>query len=77
MLPRFKGHPEIIMPVLIQSLKEPGGYKRIDIVVRFGTNAIPALRELTISETNHVRPATVALERILAGSAVSVTANLK
>jgi hypothetical protein len=74
MLPRFKNHSGIIMPVLIESLQEPGGYKRIDIVVRFGTNAIPALRELTATETNHVRPATVALERILA---VSVAANLK
>ena len=77
MLPKFKNHPHIIMPPLIESLHEPGGYKRIDIVVSFGTNAIPALREATRSETNHVRPATVALERILAASAVGVSAHAK
>jgi hypothetical protein len=59
MLPKFKNHPEIIMPVLIESLQEPGGYKRIEVVVAFGTNAIPALQEATRSETNHVRTATV------------------
>jgi hypothetical protein len=67
-LPQFKKHRDIIMPSLIESLHEPGGYKRIDIVVSFGTNAIPALRQATLSETNHVRPASVALERILADS---------
>jgi hypothetical protein len=77
MLPKFKNHPDIIMPPLIESLHEPGGYKRIDLVVRFGTNAIPGLRQATLSETNHVRPATVALERILGTSNVVTTANVK
>ena len=77
MLPKFKNHPDIIMPPLIDSLHEPGGYKRIDIVVGFGTNALPALREATRSETNHVRPATIALERILGASNMVITANVK
>lgn len=76
-LPKFKNHPDIIMPPLIESLHEPGGYKRIDVVVRFGTNAIPALREAALLETNHVRPATVALEKILAASTVAPPANVK
>jgi hypothetical protein len=62
----FTAHPEIVAPALVASLQAPGGYKRIDSVVQFGTNALPALKEAALRETNHIRPATIALERILA-----------
>lgn len=65
-LPAFSSHYHVIIPLMIKSLQVPGGYKRIDAIVQLGTNALPALREAALSETNHVRPATVALERILA-----------
>ena len=67
LLPNFTANSEIVIPALVKSLHEPGGARRIDPVVRFGTNAIPALRIASASETNHVRPATVALERITNG----------
>lgn len=66
LLPYFTAHPDVVIPALVSSLHEPGGYKRIDSVVRFGTNALPALKEAALRETNHIRPATIALERILA-----------
>ena len=65
-LPSFTNHPDVVLPALVASLHEPGGYKRIDAVLSFGTNAFPALQDLSRRETNHVRPATLALEQLLA-----------
>jgi hypothetical protein len=64
-LPKFSGHPELVIPALVNSLQEPGGFQRINTVASFETNAIPYLLPMIEKETNHVRPATIALERIM------------
>lgn len=61
----FTYSQEQIIPILVSGLHEPGmSGACIAGLVKFGTNAIPALRNASLSETNHVRPATVALEKI-------------
>ena len=76
-LPTFTKHPELVIPALVRSLHEPGGFRRIDTVVRLGTNAVPYLQIAVKNETNHVMPATVALERILAGEIPPIEAKMQ
>ena len=57
-----------VLPALIDGLKEPRMVDRcIESLVRLGTNAIPQLKKVAEGETGHIRPATLALEKVQAG----------
>ena len=67
-LTKFTRWSDEVVPALVSGLYYPGtGPRLIEALVRFGTNALPYLKVAAASEarTNvHVRPASVALERI-------------
>lgn len=63
-LSAFHRHPDIVLPIILPLLHEPGGFRHIESILRFGTNAIPYLQNASASETNYVRPATVALRKL-------------
>jgi hypothetical protein len=57
-----------VLPALIDGLKEPQMVDRcIESLVRLGTNAIPHSKKAAEAETGHIRPATLALEKVQAG----------
>ena len=67
-LTKFTRWSDEVVPALVLGLYYPGmGPRLIEELVKFGTNALPYLKVAAASEarTNvHVRPASVALERI-------------
>lgn len=57
-----------VLPALIDGLKEPKMIDRcIESLVLLGTNAIPLLEKAAEGEKGHIRPATLALEKVQAG----------
>jgi hypothetical protein len=64
-------HPEII-PVLVRNMYEPGlGVTCMDSLVRFGTNALPALKKAAEDEKKgHIRLAEMTIEKIEQQSAI-------